>query len=141
MAKVTFNPDSPIQALSGTLGNLTFRTINGRTFVHERTEPVLPKHPSRQQRARFKQRTIINSCIAILQSRYEDIQEAIAMRNTIKDRLNHLYKKHAAHIKAPTKLQRAIMTDYYARFSATSSDQYRCNIGPTSVQSRGLKGK
>ena len=29
----------------------------------------------------------------------------------------------------------------YARFSATSSDQYRCNIGPTSVQSRGLKGK
>ena len=40
-------------------------------------------------------------------------------------------------IKAPTKLQRTILSEYYARFSATSTGQYRCKIGPTSDQSRG----
>ena len=136
MAKVTFNPDQPVQSLSGTLGALTFRTINGRTHVFQRAEPELPKHPTRQQRAQFKQRTIINQCITILQDQYEDIREAMTMRPTIKDRLTHLYKKHVTDIKSPTKLQRTIMSEYYARFSSTSSGQYRCNIGPLSVHSR-----
>ena len=136
MAKVHFNPNQPIQSLSGTIGDLTFRTVNGRTHVFQREEPVLPKHPTRKQRAQFKQRTIINNCINILQSQYEDIQEAMAMRSTIKDRLKYLYKKHVKDIKAPSKLQRAIMTEYYARFSLTSTGQYRCKVGPSSIHSR-----
>ena len=33
MARVTFKAGQPIQSLSGTIGNLTYRTINGKTFV------------------------------------------------------------------------------------------------------------
>ena len=136
MAKVTFNPDSPIQALSGSLGDFTFRTVYGRTHVFQRPEPVLPKNPTRQQRELFRQRTIINRCLNILQAQYEDFQEAIAMRKKIKERLTYLYKKHAPDIKAPTKLQRAIMTDYYARFSASSPSRSRTVLEPFSNQSR-----
>jgi len=136
MAKITFNPNQPVQSLSGTLGDLTFRTINGRTYVSQRPEPVLPKNPTRKQRAQFKRQTIINNCINILQSQYEDIQEAIAMRPIIKDRLTYLYKKYVNDIKAPTKLQKAIMTDYYAHFSRTSTGQYRCKVGPSSIHCR-----
>ena len=39
-------------------------------------------------------------------------------------------------IKAPTKLQRAIMTDYYARFSASSPSRSRTVLEPFSNQSR-----
>ena len=132
MAKVTFNTDQPIQSLSGSFGPLTFRTLYGRTFVMERPAPTLPKNPTRQQRARFKQRTIIDQCVAILQSQYEDIQEAIAMRPKIRDRIVRLYKKHAPSIKAPTKLQKAIMTEYREKFAKTSSSHSRDYVGPLS---------
>jgi len=136
MAKVTFNPNQPIQSLSGSMGKITFRTINGKTFVHERCAPELPKNPTRQQRARFKQRTIIDSCLTILQSQIDDIQEAISMRSTIKDRLVYLYKKFEPAIKARTKLQKAIMAEYYARFSATSSVHERTYNGTSTVLKR-----
>jgi len=137
MAKITFREGQPIQSLSGSLGPLTFRTLYGRTFVTERAEPVLPKNPTRQQRAQFKQLTIVNQCLDILQSQIADIQEAISMRSKIRDRIVRLYKKHAKTIKAPTKLQRTIMTEYYAKFAKTSSDHSRSNIGPLSVHNRG----
>ena len=136
MAKVTFVEGQPLQSLSGTVGNITFRTINGRTFARELTAPTLPKNPTRQQRDRFKRQTLINDCIAILQSQYEDIQEAIAVRPKIKDRLNYLYKSFAPTIKTRTKLQKKIMTEYYARFSVTSPCQSRGNADPFSNQSR-----
>ena len=116
MAKVHFKPNQPIQSLYGTLGSVTFRTVNGQTQAFQRPEPVLPKNPTRKQRALFKQHTIINNCLDILQSQIPDIQEAIAMRPKIKERLRYLYKTFAPTIKARTKLQKAIMTEYYARF-------------------------
>lgn len=116
MAKVTFNPDQPIQSLSGSVGDITFRTVNGKTQLIRRADPVLPKNPTRQERALHKRRTIIDQCIAILQSQYEDMQVAIAMRPKIKERLTYLYGKFVKDIKAPTKLQKAIMSAYYARF-------------------------
>ena len=119
--RITFKENQPIQSLSGTIGNITYRTVNGRTFAHSRPEPVLPKNPTRQQRALFKRRTIIDNCLSILQGQIPDIQEAIAARDKLKHRLLHLYKKYAPTIKAPTKLQKAIMTEYYARFSPTST--------------------
>lgn len=39
-------------------------------------------------------------------------------------------------IKAPTKLQKAIMAEYYARFSATSSVHERTYIGTSTVLKR-----
>ena len=136
MARVTFNPNQPIQSISGTIGALTFRTRNGRTFVYERLQPELPKNPTRKQRAQFKQRTIIDQCVSLVQSQIEDLQEAINMRPTIKERLRSLYKKLEPTIKSQTKLQKAIMTEYNARFSATLSVHSRRNIGPLSVHSR-----
>ena len=136
MARISFKENQPIQSLSGTVGNITFRTMNGRTYAYGRTEPVLPKNPTRKQRARFKQQTIINYCLDILQSQIPDIQEAISMRPKIKERLRYLYKTFAPTIKARTKLQKAIMTEYYARFSVTSPYQSRCKLGPLSVHSR-----
>ena len=124
MAKVTFNPDSPIQALSGSLGDFTFRTVYGRTHVFRRPEPILPKNPTRQQREQFKQRTVINNCINILQAQYEDFQEAIAMRKKIKERLTYLYKKHAPDIKAPTKLQFRIFTESFSNRSRTNLEPF-----------------
>ena len=119
--RIQFNPNQPIQSLSGTIGNITYRTVNGRTFAHSRPLPELPKNPTRQQRALFKRRSIIDNCLSILQGQIPDIQEAIVARDKLKHRLLHLYKKYAPTIKAPTKLQKAIMTEYYARFSPTST--------------------
>lgn len=136
MAQITFNPNQPIQALSGTVGGVTFRTMYGRTYVHSRTEPVLPENPTRQQRERFKQRTIIDQCVDILQSQYEDMQIAIAMRPKIRDRIVRLYKKYAPTIKARTKLQRKIMTEYYQKFAKTSSNHSRGFVDPFSNHSR-----
>ena len=120
MARVEFDPNQPIQSLSGSIGRVSFRTVFGRTFVTKRPEPVLPKNPTRQQRAQFKKQTIIDNCLTILQEQIPDLQEAINMRPKIRDRIVRLYKKHAPNIKAPTKLQKAIMIDYYQKFAKTS---------------------
>jgi hypothetical protein len=141
MAKIKFNPNQPIQSLSGSVGSISFRTINGHTHMYRRPDPVLPKNPTRKQRAQFKQRTLIDNCLAILQAQYEDIQEAIAMRPKIKERLRYLYKTFAPTIKAPTKLQKAIMTEYYARFSATSPVHSRQNPDTNPVHLREIATK
>ena len=117
MAKVTFKPGQPIQSLSGTLGRMTFRTIYGHTSVFEKPEPTLPKNATRKQKAQFKRQIIIDNCLTILQGEITDIKEAIRMRQKIRDRLVYLYKKFAPTIKARTKLQKAIMTEYRQRFS------------------------
>ena len=43
MAQIQFKKDQPIQTLSGTVGNITFKTVNGRTFGRSRVTPALPK--------------------------------------------------------------------------------------------------
>lgn len=116
MAKVTFRKGQPIQALSGTLGALTFRTLYGRTFVRERSMAVLPENPTRKQRAQYKQRKVVDRCVEILQYRIPDIQEAIAIRPKMRERVKYLYKKFAPEIKAPTKLQKRILEVYEERF-------------------------
>ena len=127
MATVTFNPESGIQSLSGSLGRLTFRTKNGKTFVTERPRPVLPKNPTREQKRKYTRQTIIEDCLEILQSRMEDIQEAMRIRPKIKDRLEYLYAKFSPTIKARTKLQKAIMSEYYTRFNTEKSSRKQGN--------------
>ena len=116
MARVTFKKDQPIQSLSGSIGNIEFRTINGKTFVHERLDPELPKDATRKQKAMYRRRMIVNNCVSILQNEMEDIQEAIAMRSKLCDRIKYLYDKYAKEIKAPTKLQSKIIGEYRAKF-------------------------
>ena len=137
MARITFAKDQPIQSLSGSLGRITYRTVNGHTFAYRKNNPVLPKNPTRKQRAQFKKRTIIDNCVSILQSQIKDIQEAITMRPKIRERLRSLYNKFEPTIKAPTKLQKAIMSEYYVRFSATSPRDNRDITETKPRQSRG----
>ena len=116
MARVTFKKDQPVKALSGTVGALTFKTMNGKTFVFSRLEPELPKKATRKERAQYKQRTIVDQCVEILQMRIPDIREAIAQRGTLRARIVRLYKQLSPGIKAPTKLQKAIIKAYQERF-------------------------
>ena len=125
MAHVTFNPNQPIQSLSGTVGNRTFMTRNGKTFMTQLPAPVLPKNPTREQRAQYRKRTIVNLCVALIQRQYSDIRDAIAMRNKIIDRVKYLYEKFSPTIKAPTKLQKEILSEYDRKFSRTSPSHSR----------------
>ena len=141
MAKITFIPNQPIQSLSGSIGPITYRTMNGRTFMYRKEAPALPKNPTRKQRAQYRQRTIVDQCVTILQEQIQDIEKALAMRTTIRNRILRLYKLFAPGIKAPTKLQAAIMDAYYRRFCETRPGQSRTKPGPFSVHSRTKKQK
>ena len=116
MARVEFKSNSPVQSLSGTLGYLTYTTRYGRTFVHTAHQPTLPEHPTRAQKAKYKRDIMLNNCICILQDEMEDILLAIQLRPKMRERLKRLYNSYAPLIKAPTKLQKRIMTEYRARF-------------------------
>ena len=111
MAKVTLMPG--IESISGTVGNVTFRTINGKTFMSKRKAPVLPKDATRQQKAQFRKRKVVDTCVVLVQAQKEDILEAIGQRKKIRDRICYLYEKLSPEIKARTKLQKAIMSAYY----------------------------
>lgn len=132
MAHVTFKKDQPIQALSGTVGDRTFRTRNGKTYMTRLQTPVLPKNPTRKQRALYRRLRMIDQCVMIVQAQIPDIPEAIAMRSRIKDRLMYLYDKLSPTIKAPTKLQKAIMEAYYEKVSKMTRE----SLENDSVKSR-----
>ena len=136
MAHVTFNPNQPIQSLSGTVGNRTFKTRNGKTYMTQLPAPVLPKNATPKQRAQYKRLRMIDQCVMIIQGQIPDIREAIAMRSKIKDRLMYLYNKYVKEIKAPTKLQKAIMEEYDARYIEKVSKNSRESLENDSVKSR-----
>ena len=136
MAHVTFNPNQPIQALSGNIGNVFFRTRNGQTYMFSKDDPVLPKNATRQQRAQFKRRQIIDQCVMILQEQISDLEKALAMRTTIRNRIVRLYNQFSKEIKARTKLQRAIMREYYAQYTENVSRMDRESLENGSVDSR-----
>ena len=130
MAKVRLMPG--IESISGTIGEVTFRTINGKTFMSKRKEPELPKNATRKQKAQYKKRKLVDSCVVLIQSQMEDMLEAIDQRKKIRDRICYLYEKLSPEIKASTKLQKAIMSAYYEGENA--SGKHRENIGNGSVK-------
>ena len=115
MAKVEFKEGQPVQSLSGKIGSIVFKTMNGRTFVHEVAMPELPDNATRKQKAAYKRKMIIEQCVEIIQREME-LTEALAMRKKIHDRIRILYDKYAPEIKARTKLQCKIMGEYRARY-------------------------
>lgn len=119
MAKIEFKEGSPIQSLSGTIGNMTFRTRNGRTYVTQRAERELPDDASREEKRAYRRRQMIQECVQILQAEIKDIEEAIRMRYKIYVRIAALYDKYVGEIKARTKLQKQIMTAYRSRYCLT----------------------
>ena len=130
MARVKLIPG--IESLSGTIGDVTFRTMNGKTFMHRKAEPVLPPHATRKQKAQYKKRVIVNDCVVLVQAEMENVFEALEQRSRIYDTIRHLYDRYAPGIKARTKLQRAILSAYWER--KNTSEMHRENIGNGSVK-------
>ena len=131
MAKVTLMPG--VERISGTIGNVTFRTMNGKTFMHRKSEPVLPPHATRKQKAQYKKRVIVNECVMMVQGEMDDVLEAIEQRKKIYDRIRHLYDRLAPEIKAQTKLQRAIVSAYWEHENGTGLHRGNNGNGPAKV--------
>ena len=127
MARVTFKENQPIQALSGTVGNFTYRTLYGKTYVHERKEPVLPKNASRKERAAYKERMIVDACVKIIQDEMEDFVAAIQARQAIRAAMKRYYRLYSPEIKARTKLQCAMLLAYRRRNHRYSTDKVPTN--------------
>ena len=119
-----------IESISGTIGNVTFRTINGKTFMSKRSEPGLPKGATREQKAQYKKRTMVNACVVLVQSQMEDVLDAIEQRKKIRDRICYLYEKLSPEIKGRTKLQKAIMSAYYEGENGPRMDRGKPENGP-----------
>jgi hypothetical protein len=119
MARILFNPNSPIKRLSGRYGNIVYQFRYGKQFLYGAAEPVLPPHPTPEQRRLFRRQSIVEQCVNILQTQLELSQQAIDARKTIKNRITYLYNRYNPGIKAPTKLQKKIMTEYYANHPLT----------------------
>ena len=119
MAHVTLSP--LISSLSGTIGDMTFRTRNGQTSVFQKNPPRLPANATRKQKAKYKKQLIVDQCIKILQDEIEDILVAISRRQAIKKKVEYWYDKLAPKIKAKTKLQGAIIDACRTSLSAIES--------------------
>ena len=130
MARVKLMPG--IESLSGTIGDVTFRTMNGKTFMHRKAEPVLPKNATRKQKAQYRKRVIINQCVVLVQAEMENVFAALEQRKKIYDAIRRLYDRYAPEIKARTKLQKAILSAYWERENGT--EMHRENIGNGSVK-------
>ena len=128
MAKVELMPG--IESISGTIGDVTFRTINGKTFMSKRMEPALPKNATRKQKAQFRKRKVVDACVALVQAQKDDMLEAIGQRKKIRDRICYLYEKLSPEIKARTKLQKAIMSAYYEGENAPRMHREKSDNGP-----------
>ena len=114
MARVELMPG--IKSISGTIGNLTFRTRGGKTFVYSNLAPELPRRATRAQREQWLRRMVLEQCIRQIQSDYEDMYEAIRQRPLIRQRLVTLYAKYRVETSARTKLQKQIMQEYSQRY-------------------------
>lgn len=140
MARVIFKEGGRIQRLSGKVGNMTYRTVDGKTFVFASEVSELPKDATRKQKSLYKKRMMIDQCVMLIQQQME-LEIALAMRQKLRDRMDYLYKRLAPKIKARTKLQKAIMTEYYQRFSIENdSIMIREKLGIDSTKARNNRG-
>lgn len=110
MARVELMPG--IESISGTVGNLTFRTVNGKTVVHKKAKPLLPEKPTNQEKAKYKRATVIGQCVAMVQNGIGDLREAIAQRDMIRHRISRLYDRYVQETQSTAKLIQRIMAGY-----------------------------
>lgn len=108
--------------LSGTVGGLTFRTVNGKTVVHRKAEPLLPEKPTMKEKARYKRAAVIDQCVAMVQNGIGDLREAIAQRDKIRHRISRLYDRYVQETQSTTKLIQRIMAGYHGNVSKISRE-------------------
>ena len=105
MAKVEFKRNQPVQELSGTYGEATFRTLNGnRTIVHIKVPP--DERTPRAER-------VINNCVAEIQLHMGDMREAIRQRRAIQKRVARLYGKYRHLTDNDEQLAKYILQAWY----------------------------
>lgn len=115
MARVTFKAGQPIQSLSGTIGNLTYRTINGKTFVRVRGEVVLASNASTEAKAAYRRKTIVDECVRIIQEEIDDMAAAIQARAGIRAAMKRYYEQFSTETGSRLKLQAKMLEAYRNR--------------------------
>lgn len=115
MARVTFKAGQPIQSLSGTIGNLTYRTINGKTFVRVRGEVGLASNASTEAKAAYRRKTIVDECVRIIQEEIGDMAVAIQARAGIRAAMKRYYEQFSTETGSRLKLQAKMLEAYRNR--------------------------
>lgn len=115
MARVTFKAGQPIQSLSGTIGNLTYRTINGKTFVRVRGEVGLASNASTEAKAAYRRKTIVDECVRIIQEEIGDMATAIQARAGIRAAMKRYYEQFSTETGSRLKLQAKMLEAYRNR--------------------------
>lgn len=118
MARVKLMPG--IESISGTIGNLTFRTCGGRTFVHAKVDPELPPRATRSQREKWLRTCVVNRCMRCIQGNYAEIREAISARALIRQRVVALYIMYRKETGSMTKLLKKVTMAYYEKYGQPS---------------------
>ena len=104
MAEVIFHPDQPVQALSGSYGEATFRTLpDGRTVVH--------CHPPDDSAGRAER--VISRCVTEIQLHMADMRDAIRQRQAIKRRVARMYGRYCHLTDDDEQLRRWILQAWY----------------------------
>lgn len=104
MAKVQFKPDQPVQALSGSYGEATFRTLpDGRTVVH--------CHQPDDSAGRAER--VISRCVTEIQLHMADMRDAIRQRQAIKRRVARMYGRYSHLTDDDGQLRRWILQAWY----------------------------
>ena len=104
MAQVIFHPDQPVQALSGSYGEATFRTLpDGRTVVH--------CHPPDDSAGRAER--VISRCVTEIQLHMADMRDAIRQRQAIKRRVARMYGRYCHLTDDDEQLRRWILQAWY----------------------------
>ena len=115
MARVTFKAGQPIQSLSGTIGNLTYRTINGKTFVRVRGEVELASNASTEAKAAYRRKMIVDECVRIIQEEISDMAAAIQARAGIRAAMKRYYDQFSTETGSRLKLQAKMLEAYRNR--------------------------
>jgi|GEM_PF-6883808 len=91
MARITFKKESGIESISGKVGNVVFRTINGQTYLHASTPAWKIEEPKNaSERRERKRHEVIDNVVRIIQSEM-DIAEAAEKYKKIYNRAVYIY--------------------------------------------------
>ena len=90
MAKVTFA--TGIKSVSGSVGNMTFVTRNGKSYVYRRVvkknRPATPAEKARRRRF-----SIVAKIVRFVQAQCRDVKHATDIRKKLWDKVTYWYDK------------------------------------------------
>ena len=99
MARIKWK--NPNNQLRGTFGGLVYKMRYGKQFVYSQPMPYLPKHPTKEQKAKHERLCIIQDCVCEIQlfeyaqgiPTVERMQQIADKYNTIRISCERLYDR------------------------------------------------